>query len=205
MEKLSLDKKLSLLSEVEREAYDKAESYPPLSPVTAAKFFGLFLQGYGCMDIARTNPEFGALALGLIVRARIDYDWDTERDLYIRTMMELIRVKTEKATLEGIQFASDGMAVFHKLVGDRFRKFIQTGNEEELGEFKHMSFKMYKEFVQIFTKLTGKDQIVIPNAELDSQDGPKSELKVATSEDKPVSAETAEDMFKLLSSVKVKS
>lgn len=202
-EKLSVEQKLELLSDVEREAYDKALTYPPLSPATATKFFSLFLQGYGCVDIARTNPEFGGLGLGLISRARVDFDWDSERDVYIRTMMELMRTKAEKATLEGIQFASDGMAVFHKLVGDRFRRFLQTGDENELGEFRTMSFKMYREFVGLFTKLTGKDQIVVPNAELNSSDAPKSELK--TPDDKPITAETAEDMFKLLSSVKQKS
>jgi hypothetical protein len=64
--------------------------------------------------------------------------------------MDATRMTAEKATLESIQFLSDGMAAFHKLVGAKFRRYLQTGNQEDLGEFSVMSFKTYKDMVAMF-------------------------------------------------------
>lgn len=151
----------ALLSQEELDALAKLgpSASNRLSPAAAAKFFGLFLQGYTPKQIAEQNPNFGSLALGLIVRARIEFDWDGERDKHAQTLMLGARTALEKATLESIQFTADGMAVYHKLVGDRFRKYLQTGDPEVLGsEFKDMSFKNYKDMVATLKSVTGRGE-----------------------------------------------
>lgn len=144
----------SLLNPKERDALAKLASDKFLSTQTAIQLFGLFLQGYSTEEIQRLNPNYGSLGLGLIVRARIEHDWDRLRDEYIADLMSTVKQTVEKSALESIQFAADGMAVYRKLVGDRFKRYLQTGNPEDLGEFKEMSFKTYKDLIGIMHQLT---------------------------------------------------
>jgi len=146
-----------LLSEREQEAYNKYmhERGAPLAPSTAAKFFELYLNGHGCSEIQKLNPSF---PLGLIVKARLDYEWDRARQDYILDLMKGIRTKVQQSQLEAIAFAADAMSTFHKLAGDKFKKFLQTGDASELGEYK-FNFRNYKEFVEMLMKMTGQDSV----------------------------------------------
>lgn len=151
-----LSKAISHLSETEAKAYQKwvEDGRPKLSPDKAAQFFAVFLQGYDCVQISKSNPGFD---LGLIVRARVEYEWDERKSEYLQKLMQDVVQVSQKTTAEAIKFASDGMAAFHKLAGEKFRKFLQSGNEEDLGEFKGLSFKNYKDLIEIFGKLTGQE------------------------------------------------
>lgn len=97
------------------------------------------------------------MALGLICKARIEFDWDNERDRHTQMLMVGARQGLERTTLEGVQFASDGLAVYHKMMGDKFRKYLQTGDQSVLGEFKDMSFKQYRDMVTTLRRLIGKE------------------------------------------------
>src|ERR1700690_2270333 len=98
----------SLLSPKELEAVKRLSSAPAhkLSPAAAMHFFGLFLQNYTTEEIARQNPGLGTLALPLICRARIEYDWDVEKEKYIKNLMDSTKATVSKTTLESVQFAS---------------------------------------------------------------------------------------------------
>lgn len=146
----------SLLNDEESKALARLGSAPDrrLSPAAAAQFFGLYLQGYSTVEIARQNKSMGSEALGLIVRARVEYNWDLEREKHARDLMMAAKLGLEKATMEAIQFASDGMSVFHRLVGDRFRKYLQTGDATHLGDLKDMSFRTYQGFVEMLRELS---------------------------------------------------
>ena len=149
--------KLESLSPNERKAYEKyvSDNKPALSPKTAAEMFEVYLQGSNCEEIAKLNPAFG---LGIIVKARIDYDWDGQKEQYITTLFSNIKEKIQKNQLEAIEFNALSMAVFHKLYSAKFKKFLQTGNEEELGDLKGFSFKVYKDLSENIMKLTGQDK-----------------------------------------------
>lgn len=149
-----VEKSLSL---VEKNAYIKyvKDAKPPLSPKTSAEFFELYLNGCTCEEIAKLNPAFG---LGIIVRARVDFDWDTKKEEYIATLFAGIKEKIQRNQLEAIEFSALSMSVFHKLWNTKFKKFLQTGNEEELGDLKGMSFKVYKDISESILKLTGQDK-----------------------------------------------
>lgn len=71
--------------------------------------------------------------------------------------MTQVQAAVTKSTLEGLQFASDGMAVFHRLVGDKFRRYLQTGDPKDLGDMENMGFKTYKDLVELLQKLTGQE------------------------------------------------
>jgi hypothetical protein len=145
------------LTKRERDEYVKYvnANKPPLSPKTSAELYGLFLAGSSCEEIARLNPGLG---LGIIVKARIDFDWDGKKEEYINNLFSTIKEKTTQTQLEAIEFSATSMAVFHKLWNTRFKKFLQTGDESELGDLKNMSFKVYKEISEGLLKLTGQDK-----------------------------------------------
>jgi hypothetical protein len=185
------EKRLSLkeLSELRKIANDPSKR---LSPAASAQFIGLFLQGYTCEQIAEQNSGFGLTALGLIVRARIEYDWDSKREEYTKTLIENTRQAVEKTKLESIQFAADGMAVFHKLVGNRYRRFLQTGDETELGDFRP-TFKNYREFIELMESLSLKKEGNTPEVSI----SPTAEPAIKPESDTELKPVDAMALFKL--------
>lgn len=185
------------LNEKELDAYRRyvESAKPALSPSTAAQFYALFLQGYTCDEIAQQNPAYG---LGLVCKARIDYDWDGQREQYIKKLMDSVADTVQKATLEGIQFAADGMAMFHRMAGKRFRKYLQTDNEADLGDWKDMTFKSYKEMVELFMKLTGHDEKDKKISGTVRHVVETAEGAPALAADRPVSPSEAASLLKLI-------
>jgi hypothetical protein len=145
-----------VLTPKEREAYQKyvEANKPPLAVSTAANFFALFLQGHTCEEIAKLNPAFG---LGIIVRARIDNDWDTARDEHLEHLMANIRQVAQAKQLGSIRFVSTALAAFERMAGEKFQRYLQTGDITQLGEWKDMNFKQYKELIELILKLTGQE------------------------------------------------
>ena len=200
----------ALLSPKEQEALAKVVSDPTkrLAPTVAAQLFGLYLQGYDTDALVQQNPNFGSLGLGLIVRAKVEYNWDEEKDKYIQGLMANVRDKVTKITLEGVQFVSDGMATFHKLAGNKMKKYLQTGDESELGIFREMSFKNYKDFVELLHNLTGqgnepqRTEVLVRNAGPAHIEKTVESNPVAIPTDRPITAGEASDLLSLLVSKK---
>ena len=117
----------------------------------------MFVQGYSIDTLVRQNPNYGSVALGLISQARIEYSWDQERQTYIGSLMASTRASAEKSALESLQFAMDGMAVYHRLIGNRFKQYLQSGKDEDLGEWAGMSFSTYLKLVDLYRGMSGKD------------------------------------------------
>lgn len=144
------------LNPKELEAYKKhvQEGKACIAPSTAANFFQLYLTGQSCEEIARAYPAF---SLGLIARAKVDHDWDKQREDYIVSVLTGIRQVVQKTQLDAIRFVAEGMAVFQKMAGEKFRAYLRTGDIKELGDFKDMNFKSYKELLELMLKLTGQN------------------------------------------------
>jgi hypothetical protein len=148
-----------VLTPRERGALELYENSPDgsvsLAPKTSAEFLQLYLQGYTSEEIQKLNPGF---KLGLIVKARIEHDWDRHKREYIDTLLTQTRESVQKTQLEAIRFASDGMAVHQRVLGGAFKRFLQTGDEEDLGVHKdQISIRNYKEYVALLMQLTGQD------------------------------------------------
>lgn len=116
----------------------------------------LFLQGYTTREIQKLNPAF---KLGIIVKARLEHGWDHQKSEYIDTLMTQTRESVQKTQLEAIRFASDGMAVHQRVLGNAFKRYLQTGDENDLGAHKdQISIRNYKEYVALMLQLTGQDK-----------------------------------------------
>jgi hypothetical protein len=187
-------KPLDGLSQDERKAYEKhvSENKPPISPKTAAEFFELYLAGSSCSEIVRLNPGFG---LGLVVRARIDHDWDARKAAYLDTLYQRTQEKYQRAQLEAIDFVADSMSVYRKLWGDRFKKFLQTNNPEDLHEYKDMSIKQYQVFTEMLLKMTGQDN---PKQPMQIAEVIKVVETPAAPTDKKITSQDAADILKTI-------
>lgn len=143
------------MTQKELEAYQKylQSGKPDLALTTSQNFFALFLNGHTCEEIAKLNPAFG---LGIIIKARVDHDWDRQREEHIQGLLASIRQTVQKTQLEGIRFVSDAITAYQKLAGEKFQRYLQTGKVEELGDLKDMSFKTYKDLLELMMKLTGQ-------------------------------------------------
>lgn len=130
---------------------------PPMSPKLQAELYNLFLQGHSCESIASINHQFGNASLGMIIRARLENEWDKKRQEYVQDLMENIGSKVKQTTMESANFVSDMMAAINKYYGSRYRKYIQTGNEEDLDGIELPSMTFYPKVVEMLLKLTGQD------------------------------------------------
>jgi hypothetical protein len=128
---------------------------PPMAPSTQAQFYNLFLQGNNCEEIQRLNPN--GFSLGAIVRARMEGDWDLRRREYQRQLMDSARERVQQVTLETVDRLANELAASNKLINDRVKKFLQTGDPAELQGTSVGSIRHLKEAVEMLQKLTGQD------------------------------------------------
>lgn len=147
------------LSKAERLAYDSwcARSEPALSPQFQAQLFELFLNGSSCEEIVKLNP---GLQLGSVVAARIRGNWDERRDEHLNKLLEGIRERVQQVTLETVEVMADTLAVANKMHAKKLKKYLQTGNPEDLKgiDFTPTSMRQYKDVVDLLMKLTGQDK-----------------------------------------------
>lgn len=174
---------------------------PPLSPLTAAQLYALFLNGQTCEEIAELNPGY---TLGMVVQARLENDWDIRRKEYTESLMDNVGQRAKQVQLEAVHFIADALSVMHRKHGDKFKKYLQTGDESHLGG--HLSFigsmgiKHYKVLIELLKEATGQTERKTVNGEVlhlhqvDQSGG----APLAVTED------NAEDLLEFLASKKTK-
>jgi hypothetical protein len=160
------------MSEQREQAIEKAKSYlnqrelaaysyfcnskqPALAPALNAKLFQLFLNGKSTDEIHRLNPQ---LSLGQIVSARIEGRWDERREEHLDQLLTSTSMRVQQITLETADFVCDLFAVANREHGDKLRRYLQTGDEKELGDFRITSLAGFKTAIEILQKLTGQER-----------------------------------------------
>lgn len=146
----------------ESEAYQKYQNSgkPGLAPSTAAGLFALYLQGKSTEEISTLNPSLG---LGLIVKTKVEGNWDILKQEHINSMFATVRETVQNTTMSTIRYLCDGIAAFQKSTGDRYAKYLQTGDEKLLFDShgdELLSFKRFKDMVEMVQVLTGAQQKV---------------------------------------------
>lgn len=132
------------------------QSRPPLAVSTAGRLFELFLQGQTCEQIHKVNKQFD---YGAILHARVRDTWDQKRAEYIADIYGRARDRVVQTQLEAVEFVSNALAATHKLNNEKYLKFMQTGQTDELkGAITIDSLKQYKEAIESWMKLTGQDK-----------------------------------------------
>jgi hypothetical protein len=144
------------LNEREQAAYEEHARHnnPPLSPSLEAELFQLYLNGIGLEDIVRLNK---GLRLGAVARAAVEGNWYERRRAYADSLLGSVVPRVQQVQAEAIVFAADLLAAAHRLHGEKIRKFLQTGDEAELGDFAVRSIDQYRKGVELLLKMTGQD------------------------------------------------
>lgn len=128
---------------------------PPLAPTVQKQLYELFLNGKSCNEIVRLNPNF---SLGMVLRARVDGKWDELRAAHVADLLSNVKERVQTTQVESVNFACDLLSAVHKMQGNRIKKYLQTGDEGELGDLaNHMSLRTYQNVVELLLKLTGQD------------------------------------------------
>lgn len=148
----------ALLNERERRAYKswRESGQAQLAPSLNAKLFDLFLRGHNCEEIARLNHPH--IKIGQVVAARVEGDWDRRRKEHLDGLLASTSQRVQQATMETAEFVCDLLAVANREHGDRLRRYLQTGDPKELGDFKITSLFGLKQAIEVLQKLTGQEQ-----------------------------------------------
>lgn len=148
---------IELLNPEEKKAYRLylAKGDPPLSPKVQAELFSLFLNGSTCEEIVKLNPNFN---LGMVVRARVDGQWDLRADEYRDHLFAVVKDRVMQAQMESVLMTADLLTAANIVEREKIKKFIQTRDPRELGSLKIDSIKQYRDVVDLLLKLTGQDK-----------------------------------------------
>lgn len=130
----------------------------PLSPETAANFFGLFLSGNSIGEIHRLNKAFPYEA---ILWASVKYDWHEKRDEYALNLQAQTAQKVMVAQMETAGLMADLLSAANRKHGDKIKKYIQSGNENDLGEGLSIeSLHNLMKIAESLQKITGQANTV---------------------------------------------
>lgn len=130
---------------------------PPISPTVQKQFFELFLNGKSCYEIQKLNSGFH---LGAIVKARVEGNWDKLLAEYRDEMLANTVSRAKQINIEAVGFVGDLLSATHKYHGKRLAKYLQTGDESELGELDIKSVNTYKTVLGMLVELTGQGSTV---------------------------------------------
>lgn len=127
---------------------------PPLAPALCAELFELYLNGLSLADIVKANK---GLKMGAVVRASLEGDWYDKRLAYQENLLQSVVPRVQQVQAEAIVFTSSLLAAAHKLHSAKINKFLQTGDESELGDFAPRTFEQYRKTSELLLRLTGQD------------------------------------------------
>lgn len=101
--------------------------------------------------------------MGQIVYAATEGDWYNQRLEYLSKLPDRARVRLQQVACEAVEYMADQLAATHKLNGNAIKKFLQTGNPDDLGGLPLGSFRQYKEVLELLIKASGQDKISTVN------------------------------------------
>jgi hypothetical protein len=168
--------------------------HPPLAPSTSSAFFELFLNGNTVREIQRLNSAF---KLGAILDAQIRYDWDREKDRYIRDLQSKTFQRMVQVQMESASFLADTLSAAHKKYGTALRKYLQTGNEEDLEGYDVSNITSYSKSIDALMKITGQDSKKV-KLEGNINQNVTGSIKIESMSDKVLNPETAEKLLAIL-------
>jgi hypothetical protein len=188
----AIEKATSYLTKRELHAYKVwcGSEKPALAPSLNAKLFNLFLNGKTCEEIRRLNPT---LQLGEIVAARVAGRWDERREDHLDNLLNATSTRVQQTTLETADFVCDLLAVANREHGDRLRQYLQSGNPDDLGEFRIQNLTGLKMVIETLQKLTGQDrqQVVTQKGLVTVQHQPADSIMAAGRAPAPAEAAAA--------------
>lgn len=157
LEESPKDRAIKLLPDDERNIWNgfKESGKPGLAPTVCAAFFELFLNGSTVYEIQKLNKAFD---IGAIIDAKIRFGWEEQKIRYTQELQGRAVNRLLQVQSESVQFLADAMAATHKKHGSALKKYLQSGNEQDLDGFDLGSITTYSRAIEALLKVTGQDQ-----------------------------------------------
>lgn len=118
--------------------------------------FELYLNGSTCDEIVKINNN--QFTLGQVLEVRVRDSWDDKREKHLSDLYGGIREKVKQTQMEAVAFTSDLLAAAHKQYGQKLKRYLQSGDEKDLGTLSLSGLQSYQKAVDILMKLTGQDK-----------------------------------------------
>jgi hypothetical protein len=132
----------------------------PLATQTALALYQVFLSGSSLEEIHRINK---ALPYEAILHAYVQQDWESGRRLYFKKLQDGIHDRMLRANFETLGLLTDMLAVAHKQHGDKFRKYLASGNPDDLkGAMTVDSIHQLLRVLESVNKSMGNDKSTLP-------------------------------------------
>ena len=143
---------LDVLQPAEIQEYERhcRSGKADLSPDVNKRLYELYLNGLSIQNIMELNPGFNS---GQIVKARVDGRWDERKSKYLGEILGDVPARMRQLAAESLGFMSLLLNVAHKEHGLSLRKYLQTGNPKDLGEFRITNFKQYQAVIDSVSTL----------------------------------------------------
>jgi hypothetical protein len=138
------------------ERFKDEKGKPSISVALSLKMFELYLNGSTCEEIVKVNNN--QFSLGQVLEVRVRDGWDEKKDRYLADLYGGIVDKVRQTQMESVGFTADLLAVAHKQFGHKLKRYLQTGDEKELGPLSLNGLLQYQKAVDILMKLTGQDK-----------------------------------------------
>ena len=179
-----------------------SQNKPELALTTCNSFFELFLNGNSVEDIHKMNTAYPIQA---IQWARIKYDWDRMKEMYVVNLQSRIADKVMKAQLEVTSFYADVLSATVKKHGNKVKRYLQTGDEKDLGNAMGVdSIGSLARVVEALQKITGQDRNIKVVKEDKLSVGIQASLDVSEGGPKAISEESAAQILHILAEEKRK-
>lgn len=136
--------------------WKQEKNKPSISVALSLKMFELFLNGSNCDEIVKVNNN--QFTLGQVLEVRLRDGWDERREKYLTDLYSGVVDKVRQTQMESIVFTSDLLAAAHKQFGQKLKRYLQTGDEKELGPLSLNGLQAYQKAIDIMLKLTGQDK-----------------------------------------------
>jgi hypothetical protein len=171
---------------------------PELALTTAQKFFELYLSGCPIEEIHRLNMAF---PISAIAWAAIKYNWEAIKQEYIIGLQRKIAEKVMKTQLEATGLYCDLITAANKKYGDRVKKYLQTGEEQDLGDSLQIaSLHQLVKAVAALQEVTGQNR----NVNINKREQLDVNVNVGNKIDDGISSEGAAKILQVIADEKRK-
>jgi hypothetical protein len=153
-----MSKKEDAIVKVEQEALEqwqkKREQHLTLDQSMA--LYEHYLNGHSVEEIFHLKN--GKIPFGQIVDAKQRYEWDRRKNTQLSNLYKKVEERAVKAKADAVFLLTDALAIAKKQLGDRFRKYMETGDESHLGTLDLANLKNYKMILEMLQLLTEQNK-----------------------------------------------
>ena len=116
------------------------------------KWHNLYLIGKSYAEIASQTKSDIVQILYISDR----HKWPVKKDEYFRSIADTLQSRIMNTRMEGLNFLTDVMNMYHKTMGTKIKKYLETNDEKILESVDIKSLDKYFKTIEVVDKLVFK-------------------------------------------------